>query len=160
MTASNTEGFNVDLAGVYNFSDLATRSITAAAPVLPVGDYLPTGTGVRRISSFNGSPAAGTWTITITDTAAADAGTLTSFSIEVNPVACAPTVPPCLADLAGGPTSGPDGTVDGSDFVAFINAFGASDSLADVAGGVPSGPDGIVDGSDFVAFINAFGAGC
>ncbi len=66
----------------------------------------------------------------------------------------------CLADLAGGPTGGPDGIVDGNDFVAFINAFGASDPLADVAGGPTGGPDGIVDGNDFVAFINAFGAGC
>ena len=70
-----------------------------------------------------------------------------------------------LADL---PIAGvcPDGVVDGSDFIAFINSFGAGeptiDPLADVAGGGASGlePDGIIDGSDFVAFINAFAAGC
>ena len=73
---------------------------------------------------------------------------------------CVPTIPPCLADIAGGPTGGPDGIVDGSDFIAFINAFGAGDPQADVAGGPSGGPDGIVDGSDFIAFINAFGAGC
>jgi len=71
-----------------------------------------------------------------------------------------PAAPACLADLAGGPTGGPDGIVDGNDFVAFINAFAASDPLADVAGGPTGGPDGIVDGNDFVAFINAFSAGC
>lgn len=47
-----------------------------------------------------------------------------------------------------------DGTVDGNDFVAFINAFGAGDLLADI------NTDGVVDGGDFVLFINDFGAGC
>lgn len=75
-------------------------------------------------------------------------------------VGVVPATPACLADVAGGASGGPDGTVDGNDFVAFINAFGASDPLADVAGGPTGGPDGIVDGNDFVAFINAFGAGC
>ncbi len=74
----------------------------------------------------------------------------------------------CLADLAGGGITGlsPDGTVDGTDFIAFINSFAigdaSADSLADVAGAGPSGlaPDGTIDGSDFIAFINAFASGC
>ncbi len=73
-----------------------------------------------------------------------------------------------LADLAGGGADGisPDGIVDGSDFIAFINSFGIGDvgssALADVAGGGTNGlsPDGIIDGSDFIAFINAFAVGC
>jgi microcystin-dependent protein len=73
-----------------------------------------------------------------------------------------------LADVAGGGPTGlsPDGVVDGSDFIAFINSFGTgdigTDALADVAGGGPDGlqPDGVIDGGDFVAFINAFAAGC
>ena len=63
-----------------------------------------------------------------------------------------------LADIAGGEMGG-DGIVDGTDFVAFVNAFGAADLLADVAGGVPSGGDGVVDGTDFIAFINSFSEG-
>ncbi len=78
------------------------------------------------------------------------------------PAACSP------ADVAGGGPAGdqPDGTVDGSDFIAFINSFGigdaAVDPLADIAGGGPTGeqPDGTIDGSDFIAFINAFAIGC
>ena len=67
--------------------------------------------------------------------------------------------PPCTADVAGGAvrpdgSASPDGVVDGSDFVAFINAFAAAASLADLDG------DGVVDGADFVMFINSFGAGC
>ena len=67
--------------------------------------------------------------------------------------------PPCTADVAGGAvrpdgSASPDGVVDGSDFVAFINAFAAAASLADLDGG------GVVDGADFVLFVNSFGAGC
>ncbi len=62
-----------------------------------------------------------------------------------------------LADLAIGGAC-PDGIVDGTDFIAFINSFGTGtvtiDPLADV------NTDGIIDGSDFIAFINAFAAGC
>jgi serine protease len=60
----------------------------------------------------------------------------------------------CAADLAGSATGGPDGTLDGSDFIAFINAFAAGEPGADVVA------DGTIDGSDFIAFINAFAAGC
>lgn len=74
-----------------------------------------------------------------------------------------------LADIVGtdgGPVLCGDATVDGSDFVAFINSFAVADPsidpLADVAGGGGDGlqPDGIIDGTDFVAFINAFAIGC
>ena len=77
--------------------------------------------------------------------------------------------PRCLADVAGGSPSGGDGTVDGADFIAFVNSFAigsaAIDATADVAGGTSStlpagGPDGTIDGTDFIEFINAFAAGC
>lgn len=67
----------------------------------------------------------------------------------------------CLADVSLGGGPGQDGIVDGNDFVAFINAFAASDPLADVASpGATPGADGIVDGDDFIAFINTFASGC
>ena len=73
-----------------------------------------------------------------------------------------------LADLVGaGPASRlPDGMLDGSDFITFINSVSIGladvDPAADVAGAGPSGlePDGTIDGSDFIAFINAFASGC
>ena len=76
-----------------------------------------------------------------------------------------------IADVAGTGGSGGsvrcgDGTVDGSDFIAFINSFAvgdaAVDAAADVAGGGADGllPDGTIDGADFIAFINAFAVGC
>jgi subtilisin family serine protease len=78
------------------------------------------------------------------------------INTSVTPV----VVPPgCLADL------NLDGTVDGTDFIDFINSFGIGDAsvdpVADIVdgGGTPPG-DGTIDGSDFIAFINAFSAGC
>jgi hypothetical protein len=80
--------------------------------------------------------------------------------------------PPSLscspADVSGGGADGttPDGTVDGNDFIAFINSFGIGDAsvdpVADIAGGGPLAdqPDGTIDGNDFIAFINAFAIGC
>jgi endo-1,4-beta-xylanase len=78
-----------------------------------------------------------------------------------------------IADVAGTGAGGSggsarcgDGTVDGSDFIAFINSFAigdaAVDAAADVAGGGADGvqPDGTIDGADFIAFINAFAVGC
>ena len=82
-------------------------------------------------------------------------------------VTCVPTA--CsAADIAGGGLTGqiPDGIVDGTDFVTFINSFSTGevtiDPLADIAGGGTDGnlPDGIIDSNDFVAFINTFAAGC
>ena len=63
-----------------------------------------------------------------------------------------------LVDAGGNPI--PDGIVDGSDFISFINAFASDDFLADVAGSSSDfTPDGIVDGNDFIVFINAFAGG-
>jgi len=66
-----------------------------------------------------------------------------------------------IADLVqGGGLPGPDGNVDGEDFQAFLNAFGAGEELADLVGGNGNPPgDANVDGNDFQAFLNAFAAG-
>ena len=66
-----------------------------------------------------------------------------------------------LADVVqGGGIPGPDGTVDGSDFIGFLNAFAIGDLLADIVDGGGNLPaDGIVDGSDLIAFINAYAVG-
>jgi hypothetical protein len=67
----------------------------------------------------------------------------------------------CWADVAApGLTPGADGTIDGDDFIAFINAFAIGEALADLASGGEPGPDGTVDGDDFITFINGFAAGC
>ena len=56
----------------------------------------------------------------------------------------------CPADLAE-----PFGTLDFSDVVAFLTAFGSMDAAADFAE-----PFGTFDFSDVVGFLSAFGEGC
>ena len=126
---------------------------------------------------FNGSPvtapsATGTTTTTlrIPSVAISNSG---NYSLRVtgpcatvtSPVAAVmvtPVVTACgTADIVGGGGLPPgDGIIDGSDFIAFINAFASDDPMADVASSGIPGPDGIVDGSDFIAFINSFAQGC
>jgi len=112
------------------------------------------------------SNALGT-TLTITNIGPADAGSYRCFIFNACDSVLSAQEPLgvticCLADIVGGDGNPPgDGNVDGNDFQAFLNAFGASDSLADLVGGDGNPPpDGNVDGNDFQAFLNAFGAGC
>ncbi len=128
---------------------------------------------------FNGAPinslfATGTTgpTLLISNVALSDAGDYTlrttgPCGVVISPAATVsvtplPPVGGCNpADIVdGGGVPPGDGTVDGSDFIAFINAFSSGDLLADVAGSEGPGTDGIVDGSDFILFINSFAQGC
>jgi hypothetical protein len=103
--------------------------------------------------------AAGAWAMGFDPSNFAINPTSTRTGTIVINIHAGTATPACLADL------NTDGTVDGSDFIDFINSFGigdaAIDPLADIVdgGGVPPG-DGTIDGSDFIAFINAFAAGC
>jgi hypothetical protein len=63
-----------------------------------------------------------------------------------------PPAPACLADV------NVDGSVDGGDFIAFINSFAIGDASVDPLADVIV--DGTIDGTDFIEFINAFAAGC
>ncbi len=75
---------------------------------------------------------------------------------------CFPGGQPSPADVTGGTVNingqFPDGTVDGSDFIAFINSFSLGDATVDPTADVSH--DGTIDGGDFILFINAFSAGC
>ena len=64
------------------FADSATRSITAAEP----GDAPFTGKWrpAQPLSAFRGKDGNGTWTFTVVDRNASDAGTLRKFSVHLN----------------------------------------------------------------------------
>ncbi len=106
------------------------------------GAYLPSGTYFLAVTGYfsrfnptswdvvNTSNASGTLVVNIWRAGAAD----------------------CLADVVR------DGTVDGGDFIAFINSFALGDATIDPTAEVIT--DGTIDGNDFIAFINAFAAGC
>lgn len=121
------------------------------------------------------NPSAATATLVLTNLGPDDAGRYSCIitdrcdTYESNYGTLQVPVCPCtVADLAGGGENGleADGTLDGADFVAFMNSFGIGDALidplADIAGDGADGlsRDGVVDGTDFVAFIHLFAAGC
>ena len=73
--------------------------------------------------------------------------------------ASAPSSPCSPADIVGGAAGpGPDGTLDGSDFIAFINSFAIGEAVIDPAADLDR--DGTIVGSVFLTFINAFALGC
>jgi hypothetical protein len=148
------------------------QSLSLAATVTGTGPL--TYSWLRNSSSITSANAIGVSdsTLQINPAAVSDSGVYnlvvtgpcaTLSSADVVVVVTPPVPAACLADVTL------DGTVDGSDFIAFINSFGigdaAVDPVADVAGGGSSalpegGPDGTIDGTDFIAFINAFAVGC
>jgi hypothetical protein len=150
----------------------------ATLTVQPIGSGTPTdyqwfrdGIAVDPLAN----PSASTPSLTTPALTAADAGsyhcvvTTSCGTFMSLPALLTIAVRCSVADVVGtvsGAASCGDGTVDGSDFIAFINSFStgdpAVDPLADLAGGGDDGlePDGTIDGTDFITFINAFAIGC
>ncbi len=128
-----------NLGGQYCFSDNATDQMLPT-PLIPPGDYLPS----DPLSVFSGSSLGGFWTLTVTDNAGADIGTIDSldiFTLGLTSACGGGSCPPCAADY------NQDGGVDGND---------ASNFFADWEAGVPCSDvnaDGGVDGSDVSYFF-------
>jgi len=135
-------------------------TVTGATAVLAS----PTDGAPAVLTISNAQPGdSGQYSVVLTNAC----GSVTSIEVTLTvtpalPQACSP------ADIVGAGDLGnqPDGTVDGSDFIAFINSFATGDAavdpLADIAGAGADGnePDGTIDGTDFIAFVNAFAIGC
>ena len=88
-----------------------------------------------------------------------------SLCVPAGQTVCTTAPTPCAApacsaaDVAGDQGLPPgDGTLDGNDFIAFINSFSLGQPALDPAADLDG--DGTIDGSDFVNFINAFALGC
>ncbi|MEY3231562.1 MAG: hypothetical protein RL689_1651 [Planctomycetota bacterium] len=143
----NRDGGAANLSGEYVFTDLANTTWDAQATgfAIPAGRYTPT----LALNAFDGSPLAGTWTLTITDNAGADFGTIDNFSIGAISVTnnCGASCPPCAADY------NQDGGVDGGDIESFFNQWANGENCADV------NLDGGVDGGDIESFFNVWQAG-
>ena len=140
----NIEWFNAGGA------QMSFISSTAADSTTPLNEYrlietigeAPAGAVSCRIVCLNlrFAPA---------DGGSATPGTVFWDDITFDDVTAAPT---CLADVVA------DGSVDGGDFIAFINSFAIGDANVDPTADVIV--DGTIDGTDFIEFINAFSAGC
>lgn len=129
---------------VATFEDGATIEATdlcwpGPAPTI-YGSVLP----ADALSVFDGLPAAGDWTVTVSDASAFDSGTMHSIAIHI---ALAPPTE-CVGDITG------DGATNAADFTVLAGNFGAT---------VPPGTagdltnDGVVNAGDFTILAGDFG---
>lgn len=134
-----------DMNGTYQFGDAYFGNLWTVAPVagdIPAGDYRAStnnnsgattypgnGDFVDLNVVFGGQRPAGDWTLTITDNAGGDTGTIATWSLIINGggSACAPSDCNCPGDTNG------DQELNGLDVQSFTNAvlLGAG-SCADV----------------------------
>ena len=137
----SAQGGSSDLGGTYCFSSNS---------VLPFAVAPGTYGSFDSLSVFAGDPADGTWTLTVTDNAAIDVGTIDSFAVTFGTTTsnCS-FCPACAADF------NQDGGVDGADVSAFFPEWENAGSCADV------NLDGGIDGGDIDAFFTAWeNGGC
>ncbi len=155
------------VADLFSFASVSTAlsgSVTAVGNVFGVGD-INENIDLASQGVFD-APADGMITSDGT-TVTLDGGVITfSGSSEVIPGLATMDVLGTVTFVASGPAPAPAGcnaadlaepfdTLDFSDVVAFLTAFGSMDPAADLAP-----PAGVFDFSDVVAFLGAFGAGC
>lgn len=68
------------------FDDAATSRITSTTAAPFTGTYLP----AQPLSTFDGAPLSGTWTLKVVDGSPGDIGTLDAWGVDVSPAVCAP----------------------------------------------------------------------
>lgn len=154
-------------ADLFSFASVPTAlsgSVSAVGSVFGVGD-INENIDLASQGIFD-APADGMITsdgVTVT----LDGGVITfSGSSEIVPGLATMDVEGAVTFVASGPAPAPAGcneadlaepfdSLDFSDVVAFLTAFGSMDPAADLAP-----PTGVFDFSDVVAFLGAFGAGC
>ncbi len=146
--------FFPDADGDISFADFGRTDI--------MGDHIQWSTGglSNAIADERSQQAvnAGLWTLA----SAWISTTLDTVSIELTDTTCGLLHGPANYQVnePGGPCNGADlaepfGTLDFSDVIAFLTAFGTMDAAADLAD-----PIGTFDFSDVIAFLTAFGGGC
>lgn len=129
-------GDDIDVTFVDGAVEAESTCSLTAVPVI-AGSVSP----LQPLSVFVGRPAAGTWTLTASDAAAFDAGTLGTACLTIAYEAA------CLGDLSR------DGQVDGADLGQLLGSWGPCVGCnADITG------DGAVDGSDLAIVLGAWGS--
>lgn len=125
------------------FTDAATTDAqsTCSLTALPVlsGPLRP----AQALAAFDGVPASGVWTLTITDLGSTDAGTFLAACMRID------TRPACPADL------NTDGILNFFDLAAYLALFSAGDPAADLAA-----PFGVLNFFDLGEYLAHFNAGC
>ncbi|MBB6628392.1 S8 family serine peptidase [Nocardioides sp. KIGAM211] len=99
VTLVAKRGGSGDNFNATTFDDTATTPVSSGTPPF-AGTYRPE----TPLSALRGQATAGTWTLTLTDSAATDTGTLTGWSLDVAPLltpACAQAT--AVVDAAAAP---------------------------------------------------------
>lgn len=120
-------------------TDAETTCSTTAVPVLS-GALRP----LEALAAFEGLPAGGVWTLTVSDRSVTDTGTLVSACLSLT------TTPACPADLAE-----PFGSLNFFDLAAYLSLFQNNDAAADLAA-----PFGVLNFFDVSAYLASYNAGC
>lgn len=130
-----------DIDAIFVDTAAADAQSTCSVNVAPVltGPLRP----AQPLGGFEGLPASGIWTLTITDLGPTDAGTFLAACLRIN------TVPVCAADITG------DGVLNFFDLAAYLALFTAGDPAADLAP-----PFGVLNFFDLSAYLEQFNAGC
>jgi len=149
-------GHQGTLDGVYRFTDSALETFDTAGvglvdgQLLAPGEYLPAtveGAVTSLTSAFAGADAAGNWTLTVSDNAGLDTGTLRSWQLYINGGiggAC-DAAPTCACE-----TDGNNAQVDVFDLLAYLDNWFANNAAADIDG-TPG-----VDVFDLLAFLDCW----
>ncbi len=146
VPVSSTVGYNDNFVGQNVFLNTASADLWAVATNvtthdLPTGTYHPSGAGSAdrpspSLDVFNGSSMAGTWTLTVSDNAGADTGTITAFQLfNVTPLSCGPVCG--TADFDGDGDTGTD-----ADIEAFFACLGGNCCATCFPGGADFDGDG------------------
>jgi subtilisin-like proprotein convertase family protein len=72
------------------FDDAATARITSTTAAPFTGTFAP----VQPLSTFDGAPLAGNWTLKVVDSSSGDIGTLDAWGVDAAPAVCMPQTPP------------------------------------------------------------------
>ncbi len=145
---NNYVGIVLDDEGVSPIEDLCTVGGNMTSP--------PSYTPNNPLSAFDGLDSAGDWTITVSDGAGADTGTLVEWSLHISPSS---GLTPCEQEQfnqCGGACpwdcAGRDNIVDTADFLALLADWGMAGVPCDFGLGNVG-----VDTADFLALLAAWG---
>lgn len=126
------------------FTDTATTDAQSACSVTAVPVLAGPLRPALALTAFEGLPASGVWTLTITDLGPTDSGAFLAACLRIDTAAA------CSADLAA-----PFGSLNFFDLAAYLALFNTSDPAADLAP-----PEGVLNFFDLSAYLGLYNTGC
>jgi hypothetical protein len=143
--SSNDYHVTLDDAG----SGGSIQALCGASTSSPTPTSPPSYTPNQPLSTFDNLAVNGVWTLTVSDNANIDVGSLNSWSLRI--AACAP---PCSSFMKGDCNG--DGLINGDDIAGFDRAWmGSPDATLRELCAADMNDDGSVSRGDLTLFVNA-----